>query len=58
MMSSLLLYFLCRNIPGQNKEEAGNVVIDDIETMLANLSNQLDAMLEQEITPFVQDHFG
>lgn len=24
-------------------------VIDDIESMLANLSNQLDAMLEQEI---------
>jgi hypothetical protein len=31
--------------------DGGNVVIDDIETMLANLSNQLDAMLEQEITP-------
>ena len=24
-------------------------VIDDIESMLANLSNQLDAMLEQEV---------
>jgi len=32
-------------------EQEGNVVIDDIETMLANLSTQLDAMLEQEITP-------
>jgi len=44
-----------RNIPetaGPMKgEQEGNVVIDDIETMLANLSTQLDAMLEQEITP-------